>query len=336
MSEPDCILVSTETRNKHDEYSTVKKADTEVTEKQSVPTPITNADFEWWTDLIPQLDWVFAVTYADGAPHEYIAGQTEGISEEDFVRAARVIHTFGEPQKFYKETRIYLVHDGWKYWTMDRDHRDVALINRGRASHIYGVQNMPSTFSGTPGSYDGIATFWDTDLGVTDDESSTFLGLAKEVTGGYRKFRVLDIGAGTGLSLDLSITDAFRLTAVDPSQAMLNELVRKHPLVARVEPKSFSDALTQRSFAGTRFDLVLALGGSGSYLSLDDWAALPSLGKDRFIISVYGEGFEPITADLSAEALLGAREHARAFAAHSGGRIVQAGRFEVAVITAQH
>ena len=116
-------------------------------EKNVSVLPITEKDLEWWQHKIAKLDWVFAVTYAEGAPHEYIAERTEGITKADFVRAARVIHTFGEPQKFYKSTRIYLVHDGWKYWTMDREHDDVTLINRGRVGHIYGVQNMPHTKS---------------------------------------------------------------------------------------------------------------------------------------------------------------------------------------------
>lgn len=76
--------------------------------------PITENDLQWWIDLIPELDWAFAVTYAEGAPHEYICDRTPGITPDEFVRAARVIHAFGEPQKFYRRTRIYLVHDGWK------------------------------------------------------------------------------------------------------------------------------------------------------------------------------------------------------------------------------
>jgi len=33
---------------------------------------ITRAGLNWWLDLEPELDWQFATTYADSAPHEYV------------------------------------------------------------------------------------------------------------------------------------------------------------------------------------------------------------------------------------------------------------------------
>jgi hypothetical protein len=295
-------------------------------------TTITEADLAWWTDKLATLDWEYAVTYADGAPHEYITEKTAGVVHEDLVRAARVLHTFGEPQKFYKWTRIYLAHDGWKYWTMDGDHRLVNLVNRGRAHHIYGVQNAPRTISATPTAYGRIATYWDAEYAATDEERAGFVAHVNEVTCGYRKCRTLDLGAGTGLALDLELTEAFRLTAVDPSQPMLNDLVRKHPLVARVEPMSFTKARALRVLAGTKFDLVLALGGSGSYLTPDDWAALPDHATGRFVLSVYAAGEAPLTGDLSDAELATARDRARAFAENHGGRVERVGRFDVAVV----
>lgn len=297
-----------------------------------VGVPITVADLTWWSAKIATLDWVFAVTYADGAPHEYIADRTEGMAHDDFVRAARVIHTFGEPQKFYKETRIYLVHDGWKYWTMDREHRDVNLVNRGRVEHVYGIQNMPRTASVTPTSYDGIATHWDMDFAATDEERAGFSELIDEVTAGYGRCRTLDLGSGTGLALDLGVTDAFRLTAVDPSQPMLNELVRKHPLVARVEPMPFADVRARRCLAGTKFDLALALGGSGSYLTAEDWHALPQHARGRYVLSVYAEGETPVASDLDPAALAAAQEQIRNFAIAHDGRIKRVGRFEALAV----
>ena len=295
---------------------------------------ITEADLAWWIGKISTLDWVFAVTYAEGAPHEYICDRTEGLTEADFERASRVIYTFGEPQKFYKQTRLYFVHDGWKYWTMDPDHTRVNLVNRGRAEHIYGVQNAPRTHSGHESAYDAVATCWDASLSVSEAEREGFTSLIEEVTGGYRKCRTLDLGAGTGLALDLGITDSFRLTAVDPSQAMLNCLVDKHPLVARIEPMSFTEARARRVLGGTRFDLVLALGGSGSYLNLEDWTALLAHSKGRLVVSVFAEGYAPVTEDLSLIDLAAAREHACAIADANGGRIDRVGRFDVLLLRA--
>lgn len=301
-------------------------------EKNVSVLQITKSDLEWWQDKIVNLDWVFAVTYAEGAPHEYIAERTEGMTKADFARAARVIHTFGEPQKFFKSTRIYLVHDGWKYWTMDREHDDVTLINRGRADHIYGVQNMPRTKSEFRSGYDAIATYWDRYFTASDEEQQGFTRLVDEVTGGYRKCRTLDIGAGTGLTLDLSLTEAPRLTAIDPSQAMLNELVRKHPLVARVEPRTFADTFARRHLAGTQFDLVLALSGSASYLSQEDWESIMRHARDRLVLSVYAEGEAPVTADLTSQQLADASARLREFAVRHEGRIERVGRFDTVAV----
>lgn len=295
-------------------------------------SPITDRDLEWWQSKIATLDWVFAVTYAEGSPHEYIAERTEGMTKTDFVRAARVIHTFGEPQKFFKSTRIYLVHDGWKYWTMDREHDDVTLINRGRADHIYGVQNMPRTKSEFCTGYDGIATYWDRDFTMSPEEQQGITHLVDEVTGGYRKCRTLDIGAGTGLTLDLGLTEAPRLTAIDPSQPMLNELVRKHPLVARVEPRTFADTIARRHLAGTRFDLVLSLGGSASYLSHEGWESIMQHARDRLVLSVYAEGELPIAADLTLQQLVDARKALRDFASRYEGKTLRVGRFETVAV----
>lgn len=294
--------------------------------------PITDADFNWWIEKIHRLDWVFAVTYADGAPHEYICDRTEGMTKEDFERAARVIHTFGEPQKFYKRTRIYFVHDGWKYWTMSDDHRKVTLVNRGRANHSYGVQNAPETRSAITTAYDPIATHWDTSFGLSREEQDGFIALVDRATGGHRKCRTLDLGAGTGASLDLGITESFRLTAIDPSGPMLNRLVTKHPLVARVEPMSFETARHRLVLGGTKFDLVLALGGAGSYLSVADWNELPTYANGRYVISVFADGEFPITNDLSANDLVRARDNASAFAFAHGGTIERVGRFDIVVI----
>lgn len=312
--------------------SDTKLKTTIMTLESTNATAITEVDLSWWREKIQRLDWVFAVTYAEGAPHEYIADRTEGMNLDDFVRAARVIHRFGEPQKFYKWTRIYLIHDGWKYWTMNDDHRAVALINRGRVEHVYGVQNAPRTKSATTSAYDRIASCWDSAIGATADERSAIGRFTDEITSRYRKYRTLDIGAGTGLALDLRLTEPVRCTAIDPSQAMLNELVRKHPLIARVEPMTFAEVRKSRSLAGTKFDLVLALGGAASYLSDEDLSALPENSRGHYVLSTYAPGESPITGDLSEVELATARERVRQFALEHGGRIDHVGRFEFALI----
>lgn len=86
-----------------------------------------------------------------------------------------------------------------------------------------------------------------------------------------------------------------------------------------------------RYLAATKFDLVLALGGSASYLSPDDWEALPQHAKGKYVLSVFAETEGPVTCDLPTESLTTARDLAREFAKQHQGRIVRLGRFEIVV-----
>lgn len=248
---------------------------------------ITRADLKWWLELAPTLDWTFATTYAEGAPHEYVIhGKTEGMTRADYVRAARVIRTFGEPAKFYKTTNIYLTSPcgQHRWWGMSRDIEKSGIVNRCRPWHVYGVQNAPRTASGIESEYDAVATEWDADFSATDDERTAYVEILREIADSKYK-RVLDIGCGTGLSLDLGLSQAVRFTGVDPSQAMLNELTLKHPHTAALHPMRFDTALERKAFDGTRFDAVIALGGSGTYLSPQEIAALPQLTKGPILLT---------------------------------------------------
>lgn len=98
-------------------------------------------DLYWWLSLAPSLQWTWAKTYADSAPHWYVVlGTTPGLEREDFVRAARVIRTFGQPGQFWARTYVYL-HDaetGMKWWTMDDPVEETTLINMADISLVYG------------------------------------------------------------------------------------------------------------------------------------------------------------------------------------------------------
>src|SRR5690606_18892314 len=126
----------------------------------------------------------------------------------------------------------------------------VTLINRGRVEHVYGIQNMPRTASGTDSSYDGLATRWDERHGLTEDESVATADLLRAEFG-QKLWRTLDIGCGTGLPLDLGLVEPVRYVGVDPSTSMLNALVMKHPVTAGVHPMAYAEAEQRRVLCGT-------------------------------------------------------------------------------------
>lgn len=219
---------------------------------------ITNEDLQWWLGLAANLDWTFAKTYAETAPHHYVVeGRTPGLTHDDVVRAARVIHTFGTPGKYYSLTKIYLVSpDGrYRWWTEDRHFTDATLVNRATTERSYGIQNAPLTVSGIDTPFDEVATTWDAEHPASSGEAQH----VKQLLAGTRgKFppHVLDLGSGTGRVLDLGLAAPERYAAVDASRAMLNMLVRKHPAVAAVYPLDARDAFRRGLFTPGQFDLV--------------------------------------------------------------------------------
>jgi len=222
---------------------------------------ITQTDLDWWLELAAKVEWTFARTYAESAPHSYVVlGRTAGVSKEDYVRAGRVIHTFGRPAKFYGMTSIYLTSpDGrLKWWTMGHDVADTGLINQATTERLYGVQNAPVTDSEVATEYDAIATSYD-ELHPTSEALATALRDAVGELRGEFEPSVLDVGCGTGRVLDLGLTKPDRYAGVDPSQPMLNQVVRKHPNVGAVYPVHIEQAISSGLFTPGQFEIVTAL-----------------------------------------------------------------------------
>lgn len=215
-------------------------------------------DLRWWLEFASTLEWTLARTYAETAPHHYVVeGRTSGVTHYDMVRAARVIHTFGRPGKYYSLTKIYLVSsDGrFRWWTEAVDFIDTTLVNRATTELLYGVQNAPSTASGLASPFDEVATVWDAEHPVGVRERVRRQSLMSGVRGKYPP-HILDLGCGTGRVLDLGLATPDRYAGVDSSQAMLNLLVRKHPKVAAVYPMDVREALAAGTFTAGQFDWV--------------------------------------------------------------------------------
>lgn len=116
-----------------------------------------------------------------------------------------------------------------------------------------------------------------------------------------RQARVLDVGAGTGLALDLGLVgltesslldDASTYLALDPASAMLLRLREKHPS-APVFVGTLLDLY--RSEPRRRFDLAFAMFGVGSYLAPGDLRALRRMltPTGAALVMTYAEDYRP-------------------------------------------
>ena len=248
---------------------------------------ITQDDSNWWLETAVQQEWIWAKTYADTAPHSYIVeGRSPSLEHDDYVRAGRVIHTFGRPAKFYGMTSIYLASpDGrLKWWTMDADVRDTGLINQATTERLYGVQNAPTTESGIETQYDAVASSYDERHSTSDALATALRDAVASLAGEYPP-AVLDIGCGTGRVLDLGLTRPDRYAGVDASTPMLNQFVRKHPGVGAIYPMRVEDVLTRALFTPGQFEVVTIVGEPSNELPAEIIIALQSIASRGVIVA---------------------------------------------------
>lgn len=256
---------------------------------------ITDDDLTWWLERAEALDWTWAKTYADTAPHDYVvASRTKDFTREDYVRAGRVIHTYGRPAKFYGMTSIYLTSpDGrLKWWTMDSNVADTNLINRATTDRLYGVQNAPETRSDLVSDYDAVATTYDAESPTSPEFAEALRSAVGELRGEHTP-AVLDVGCGTGRVLDLGLTRPERYAGVDPSTPMLNQLVRKHPSVGAVHPTTIERAIEQRLFTPGQFEIVTVLVNDTEHFDAELMDSLKAIAS-RGLITAIGDRMEAI------------------------------------------
>ena len=96
---------------------------------------------------------------------------------------------------------------------------------------------------------------------------------------------VLDVGCGTGRVLDLGVTTPDRYAGVDPSQPMLNQLVRKHPNVGALYPMRIEQALAAWLFTPGQFEIVTALLSDVEQLDDDTIAGLAEIASRCLIVA---------------------------------------------------
>jgi SAM-dependent methyltransferase len=183
-------------------------------------------------------------------------------------------------------TSIYLTSpDGrLKWWTMDLEVTETNLINRANSDRLYGVQNAPTTESGIETPYDSFAAAYDQLHPASDKMTRALRGAVASLSGDFSP-AVLDVGCGTGRVLDLGVTMPDRYAGVDPSQPMLNQLVRKHPNVGALYPIRIEQALAARLFTHDQFEIVTALLSDADKLDDDTTARLAEIASRGLIVA---------------------------------------------------
>ncbi len=216
-----------------------------------------------------------------GIPHYYTL-------QEDWPDVSQFTWTVWEMRKhevvrpFVNRQQHYLDANGFSYWTMGSSDEETILINRQYYTH--GSYNSP--LDAIAHRYDASGDHW---RKVESDRKALY-ELARP------SGRVLDIGCGTGLLVDYQYRwiDCERYVGIDPSAALLAKFALKHPdykATATLLRTTFEDYETP-----LRFDTIVALAGSGSYITNADVVA-----KTHYLLAPGGRAFlmfyrNPLTA----------------------------------------
>lgn len=85
--------------------------------------------------FVNKFTWIFARTYANRAPHEYLTLSKVGLEHQpEFIKAAQFIREAGFKAFYYSQPNFYYILDDHYYWTMDDPVEDTDLINRAKLS----------------------------------------------------------------------------------------------------------------------------------------------------------------------------------------------------------
>jgi len=93
-------------------------------------------------NFVNKFQWIFAKTYADKAPHEYIVLDKIGQQfKDEFIKIAQFIRDEGFNAMYYTREGYYYKLDENYYWTMDDNINDTNLINRAKLSDYELIDN---------------------------------------------------------------------------------------------------------------------------------------------------------------------------------------------------
>ena len=85
-------------------------------------------------NFIETQNWIFAKTYAETYPHEYII--QERVDNDLFLELAEFIENNGYEEYFYNKKQIYFDFEDFTYWHMEN------IINRCVIEDTYHIRKL--------------------------------------------------------------------------------------------------------------------------------------------------------------------------------------------------
>lgn len=242
--------------------------------------------FERFGSMLYRHRWIFAKTMPQN-PHHYTL-RKEWERDADFQWAVTFLRMYGYTAYYQRRAYVQIDLNEHFYWTMGWP------INRPSGAPCTILINRKRHEAVQP--YDTIADQYDRLFHEPEYEREN--AQLADMIGPLREMDVLDVGCGTGLTLDLwPDIDPLRYMGIDPAARMLAKLKQRHPVPCTMQTKLGSFLPPQAPEGLRRYDTILALFGVGSYLSPAELERIPSLLNPggRACVMFYGEGYFPDT-----------------------------------------
>jgi len=172
--------------------------------------PVTPAHYSEMAKMLESNKWTYAKSMPKW-PHHWSARADWGDTNM-FTQVAQFIEDHGVKEPWgNRKPLTYLYLNGYRYWTMGHGAQISTIINR----------NKPNYNS----EYDQLAGGYDAKYATKADlaENSQLVKLYPPVG------RVLDIGCGTGMAVEWGRVKPEDYVGIDPSMAMLQVFMTKHP-----------------------------------------------------------------------------------------------------------
>lgn len=216
--------------------------------------------------------WIYAKTMPQ-CPHWYTLRkdyQFESIMPFDDLVLFMRQHSY--PEQFYRKTMRRFAVNEMKYWTMGAPVQETILINR-------------AVIEGSFSYYDNLSLNYD-DMYM--DPGSIQENRRVEGMINYKRGKVLDIGCGTGLFLDMQ--DCKNYHGIDPAAGMVAELKAKHG-----EGTTATCTKFEQWRSSEKYDLVVALFGAASYVDPEAWSRLDRIMEagGEYFLMFYEPNYEP-------------------------------------------
>jgi hypothetical protein len=233
--------------------------------------------FERFGWLMQSHSWIFAATMADN-PHCYTLRKHWG-KDMDFDWAVQYIRDNGYKHEYCGRAYTQLDLNSHFYWTMGAPISETILINRK-------VRALPSEYDTIAPRYDGL--FCGKDDQTESKRAYTLLACAPDES-------VLDVGCGTGAFLEYN--DPKDYTGIDLSNGMVDHFRKRWP-ERHVICAPLGSFVGKTCWLARRFDVVVAMFGSASYLSVQELERIPGMltpVTGRFFLMFYADNYVPVT-----------------------------------------